>query len=63
MAGADVEDAAGGDLTGCQAGEEIGVDGVVDVVEVAAGEAVAEDGWGFACHHLVGELGDDAGVG
>ncbi len=63
LAGADVEDAAGGDFAGGEAGEEVGADGVVDVVEVAAGEAVAEDGGGFAGHHFVGELGDDAGVG
>ena len=48
---------------GATAGEQVGADGVVDEVEVAAGEAVAEDGGGFACHHLEGELGDDTGVG
>ncbi len=63
LAGADVEDSAGRYFAGSEAGEEIGTDGVVDEVEVAAGEAVAEDGGGFACHHLEGELGDDAGVG
>jgi hypothetical protein len=46
LAGADVEDAAGGDGAGGEAGEQVGADGVVDVVEVAAGEPVAEDGRG-----------------
>src|SRR5271170_6653671 len=55
---ADVEDAAGGDLAGSLAGQEVGADGVVDEVEVAAGEAVAEDGWSLPGHHLEGELGD-----
>src|SRR5271156_2155845 len=56
---ADVEDTAGGDLAGSQTSQEVGADGVVDVVEVAAGETIAEDGWGLACHHLEGELCDD----
>src|SRR5882757_1303185 len=58
----DVEDAAGSDVARSETGEEVGADGVVDEVEVAAGEAVAEDGGGFACHHLEGELGDDSRV-
>ena len=63
LAGSDIEDAAGGDFAGGGAGEKVGADGVFDEVEVAAGKAVAEDGGGFASHHLVGELRDDAGVG
>lgn len=63
LSGADVEDAACGDFAGCDAGEEIGADGVVYEVEVATGEPVAEDGGCLASHHLVGELGDDAGIG
>src|ERR1700723_1037635 len=59
----DIEDATGGDLAGGKACEKIGADGVVDVVEVAAGEAVSEDRRSFACHHLESELGDDAGIG
>ena len=61
--GADVEDASGGDRTGREACEQVGADRVVDEVEVAAGEAVAEDGGRLASHHHGGELGDDAGVG
>src|ERR1700704_6180104 len=60
---ADVEETAGGDVAWGEAGEEVGADGVVDEVEVAAGEAVAEDGGGFACHHLESELGDETGGG
>src|SRR5260370_23714301 len=59
---ADVEDTASGYVARGHAGQQVGADGVVDEVEVAAGEAVAEDGGGLACHHLEGELGDDAGV-
>ena len=59
---ADVEDAAGCDVAWCNAREQVGADGVVNEVEVAAGEAVAEDGGGHAGHHFEGELGDDAGV-
>src|ERR1700722_13103037 len=58
----DIENAAGGDLAGGKACEKIRADGVVDVVEVAASEAVSEDGRGFACHHFEGELRDDAGI-
>src|SRR5277367_5038065 len=57
---ADVEDASGGDLAWGKAGQEVGADGVVDVIEVSAREAIAEDGGCLACHHLEGELGDDA---
>jgi hypothetical protein len=60
--GADVEDAASGDRTGREAGEQVGADRVVDEVEVAAGEAIAEYGGRLACHHHGCELGDDAGV-
>jgi len=62
-AGAYVEDAASSYFAGSYAGEQVGADGVVDVVKVTAGEAVAEDGGSNACHHLEGELGNDAGVG
>ena len=62
LPGTDVEDAAGGNFAGGRAGEQVGADSVVDEVEVAAGETVAEDGGSLASHHFEGELGDDAGV-
>src|SRR5690606_15684349 len=44
-------------------GEEVGMHGVGDVGEIAAGGAVAVNGRPLACKEVAGEGGDDAGVG
>jgi hypothetical protein len=56
-AGGYVEDLAGDVGGGGSGGEEVGGDDVVDVGEVATGEAVAVDGGGLAGEHE----GDEAG--
>src|ERR1039458_5246852 len=63
LPGADVEHAACSHRAGRVAGEQVGTDGVVYVIEVPAGEPVSEDSWRLSRHHLVRELRDDAGIG
>src|SRR4051794_20788548 len=42
--GSDVEHAARGDRAGCLARQKVRVDGIVHVIEVAAGQTITEDG-------------------
>lgn len=58
----DVDDLAGEGFGGA-GGEEVGMDDVVDVGEVAGLLAVAVDEGGFAGGDGFGEGGDDGGVG
>jgi len=48
---------------GCCCGQEVGLDNVVDVAEVASGFAVAIDADGLTFQDCVDPLGDDGGVG